>query len=86
MALLKINRVSLSRPMAAVLIGHSSGPRPIRIDERETLLALRARGLISFDRNWRPRHSIATEKGRDVIAGLLAAQADNLVRAGAEWP
>jgi len=86
MALLKINGLSLSRPMAAILIDHSSGPRPIRVEERETLRALRARGLISFDRKLRPRHSLVTDKGRDVIAGLLAAQADDLAGAGAEWP
>jgi len=82
----KISGVSLSRTMAAILIGHSSGPRLIRIEERDTLRALRARGLIYFDRSMRPRASIATDKGRDVIAGLLAAQADNLVGAGSEWP
>jgi hypothetical protein len=82
----KIGGVSLSRLMAAALIGHSAGPRPIRIGERETLLALRARGLIYFDRSVRPKQSIATDKGRDVIAGLLATQVDNLVGAGAEWP
>jgi hypothetical protein len=83
---LKISGVSLSRPMAAILIGHSRGPRSIRIEERETLRALRARGLIYFDRNMRPRESIATDKGRDIIAGLLASQADSLMGAGAEWP
>jgi hypothetical protein len=83
---LRISGVSLSRPMAAILIGHSRGPRPIRIEERETLRALRVRGLISFDRTMRPRESAATDKGRDVIASLLATQADSLVGAGAEWP
>jgi hypothetical protein len=43
---LTISGVSLSRLMAAVLIGHSSGPRQIRVEERDTLHALRARGLI----------------------------------------
>lgn len=83
---IKISGVSLSPSMAAILIGHGSGPRPIRVEERDTLRALRARGLIYFDRNMRPTQSIATGKGRDVIAGLLATQADNLVSAGAEWP
>ena len=72
--------------MAVILIGHSTGPRPIRADERDTLHALRARGLIYFDRNLRPTQSIATHKGREIIARLLATQADNLVRSGAEWP
>jgi hypothetical protein len=76
--------VSLSRLMAAIMIGHSAGPRKIRAEERPTLRALRARGLIYFDRKMRPTHSMATDKGRDLIAELLATQADNLVRAGAE--
>jgi hypothetical protein len=72
--------------MAATMIEHSNGPRPIHIDERDTLLALRTRGLIYFNRNIRPTRSMATGRGRAVIAVLLAMQADNLVSAGAEWP
>ena len=72
--------------MATVMIGHSAGPRRVRVEERDTLQALRTRGLIYFDRNMRPTRSIATGKGRNVMAELLATQADNLVSAGAEWP
>jgi hypothetical protein len=65
--------------MAAIMIEHSNGPRPIRVEERDTLRALRARGLIYFNRNLRPTHSLATSKGREIIARLLATQADNLM-------
>lgn len=77
--LLTINGVSLSRPMTLVMIQHINGSRPLRIEDRETIRALRARGLIYFNRNVRPTKSFITGKGREVISALLASQADSLM-------
>ena len=70
----------LTRPMAAMLITHANGPRPTRAvgSELQTLRALRARKLIRFNRATRPTHTVATSRGREIIAALLAAEADAL--------
>ena len=77
----ELNGALLTRPMAAMLIAHANGPRPTRAvgSELQTLRALRARKLIRFNRATRPTHTVATSRGREIIAGLLAAQADALV-------
>ena len=66
--------------MAAVLTAHAEGPRQIRSSDQDTptLKALRARRLIYFNRLNRPTHTLATSRGRELIAALLAAEADAL--------
>jgi hypothetical protein len=77
---IKLQGTLLTRPMAAVLMAHAAGPRRIRSGDRDThtLKALRARRLIYFNRLNRPTHTLATSRGRELIAALLAAQADAL--------
>jgi hypothetical protein len=70
--------------MAAALIEHGNGPRPMRVRETETINALRARRLISFNRISRPTHTVATSQGRELIAAFLAAQADALATMAVE--
>jgi hypothetical protein len=76
----ELDGAQLTRPMAAMLIAHANGPRPTRAisTELQTLRALRARKLIRFNRATRPTHTVATSRGREIIAALLAAQADAL--------
>jgi hypothetical protein len=62
----------LTRRMMSILMAHALGERAYRIDESETLRALKARGLIRFNRLNRPSQSIATVRGREVIDALLA--------------
>lgn len=62
----------LTQRMVSILIAHSSGERAYRIDESETLRALKARGLIRYNRGNRPSHSKATVRGQKVIAVLLS--------------
>jgi hypothetical protein len=81
---IKINGAVLSRSMAAVLVEHGIGPRPRIIAEKDTINALRARQLIRFNRVSRPTHTVATSQGRELIAALLAAQADALAATAAE--
>jgi hypothetical protein len=69
--------------MALMLMQHVNGSRPLRTEDRETIRALRSRGLIYFDRNVRPTRSFVTVKGREVVAELLASQADRLISAKA---
>jgi hypothetical protein len=77
---IKLDGVVLTGPMAAVLLSHANGPRPIRSSDKDThtLKALKARRLIYFNRLNRPTHTIATSRGRELVAALLAAQADTL--------
>lgn len=77
---LVIDGVVLTRTMAAALIAHANGPRLTRADERDrqTLRALRARRLVAFNRHTRPTQTTATVRGREIIALLLAMQADAL--------
>ena len=76
----EVDGALLTRPMAAMLIAHANGARPTRAvnTELQTLRALRARKLIRFNRATRPTHTVATSRGREIIAALLAAQADAL--------
>jgi hypothetical protein len=76
----RVQGTLLTRPMAVVLMAHADGPRQIRNSdkERHTIKALKARRLIYFNRLNRPTHTHATSRGREFIAGLLAAQADAL--------
>ena len=73
----RINGILLSRVMAAMMLRHVEGSHALRSEEREILDALCARGLIHVDDS-QPNRSMPTGKGREVIAGLLASQADNL--------
>ena len=77
---IRLKGTILTRPMAVVLMAHVVGPRQMRSSDKEThtLKALRARRLIYFNRLNRPTHTIATVRGRELIAMLLAAQADAL--------
>lgn len=77
----KIDGAVLTRPMAGVLLDHAGGPRPTRavVAEMRILRSLRVRNLIRFNRVNRPTHSLATIRGREVIAALLARQAEALV-------
>jgi hypothetical protein len=76
----KVEGTLLTGPMTALLLDHASGPRLARavVMEMRILRALRARQLIRFNRPNRPTHSIATSRGREVMAALLARQADAL--------
>jgi hypothetical protein len=78
---IRLQGTLLTRPMALVLMTHADGPRRIRSSDKEThtIKALKARRLIYFNRLNRPTHTIATSRGREFIAELLAAQADALV-------
>jgi hypothetical protein len=71
---IKLDGAVLSRAMAAVLIEHGNGPRPVVIKEKETVRALRARGLIYFNRVSRPTHTVVTRRGRKIAAELLRIQ------------
>ena len=77
---ISLQGTNLTRPMAAVLVAHADGPRQIRSSDKETLTlkALKARRLIYFNRLNRPTHTVPTVRGRELIAALLAAQADAL--------
>ena len=73
-----VDGVRLTRAMKALLIQHASGERAVRVSDGDTLRALRARGLIRYNRVTRPSQSIATPRGREVIAMLLAQMAEVL--------
>lgn len=77
----KIDGAMLTRPMAAVLLDHAGGPRPTRaaVMEMRILRSLKARKFIRFNRANRPTYSVATTRGREIIAALLARQADALM-------
>ena|ERR1051326_3051988 len=62
-----VDGVNLSRSMMSLLIAHASGDRAMKIAESETLRALKARGLIRYNRLNKPSHTIATPRGREVI-------------------
>ena len=81
---IKIDGAVLTPAMAAVLLEHAGGPRPIHVVAMELriLRSLKARGLICFNRLTRPTHSIATTHGRGGIAALVARQADALAGQG----
>jgi hypothetical protein len=64
----------LSRTMLAVLVDHCRGPHLVRVQERATIQALRARRLVYFNRNVRPTHSLLTKRGREVIARMMTGQ------------
>jgi hypothetical protein len=81
---LTINGMSLSPLMAAMMLQHVNGSRALRFEDRVTIQALRTRGLIYFNRNVRPTRSLVTSKGRDVIASLLASQAESSIKVEAE--
>jgi hypothetical protein len=71
----RVNSVAgeqLTRRMISILLAHAPGERPVRIDEVDTLRALKARGLIRYNRLNRPSQSIATARGREVIKELLS--------------
>ena len=67
-----VDGVRLSGLMVSVLIGHASCERPVKVSEGETLRALKARGLIRFNRLNKPSHTIATSRGREIISALLS--------------
>ncbi len=75
----------LSRRMLAILIEHASGPQPILAgrDNWNTVTALRNRHLLKVAANaLRPRETMATSVGRQVIAAALAIEADKLIAMG----
>jgi hypothetical protein len=74
---LKLNGTVLTPRMAAVLLEHAGGPRPTRavVSELRVLRSLWERSLIRFNRANRPTHSMATTRGREVIAALLTSRA-----------
>lgn len=76
----KVDGVTLTPALAITLLDHAHGPRPTRaaIAELRLLQALRARSLVRFNRPRRPTHTITTARGREVLAALLATQADAL--------
>jgi hypothetical protein len=78
------NGAALTPRMAAVLLEHAGGPRPTRavVMELRVLRSLWERCLIRFNRHNRPTYTVATTCGRELIAALLASQAD--VYAGAD--
>jgi hypothetical protein len=65
----KIDGVSLTGLMAALLLDHAAGPRATRAlpAEWRGLRSLRARKLIRFNGAIRPTHSIATVRGRESL-------------------
>ena len=83
---IRIDGAVLTRAMTVVLLEHAGGPRPARaaVMEMRLLRSLKARKLIRFNRANRPTHSIATTRGREAIAALLAVQADALASLSAE--
>jgi hypothetical protein len=76
----KIEGVTLTPALALTLLDHAKGARPTRaaISELRILQSLRARNLIRFNRPRWPTHTITTTRGREVLAALLARQADAL--------
>lgn len=71
--------------MVSVLLEHETGERPLKVTEKETLRALRARRLIRFNRPVRPSRTIVTPRGKEVMNSLLGQMADPLeVRQHAE--
>ena len=70
----------LTSSMVGVLLDHASGPRQTRVvaTQLRVLRALKERGLIRFNRPNRPTYSVATTRGREVIAALLARHTDVL--------
>jgi len=66
-----VDGVQLTRPMVSLLVAHASGERGVRVSETDTLRALVARRLIRVNRANRPSRSLATPRGREVIAALL---------------
>jgi hypothetical protein len=73
-----VDGVQLTRPMVALLIAHASGEQAVRVSEADTLRALMARRLIRVNRTNRPSRSLATPRGREVIAALLGQLAEVL--------
>lgn len=81
--MLKIDGRALTTQMAAMLLEHAGGPRPTHavVMELRVLRSLRERSLIRFNRAYRPTFSIATSRGREVVAALLAGHADAAIPA-----
>lgn len=61
---------------------HNYRPLDVRDGHQATRFALVARGLIRFTAPAHPKGSYITEYGREVLAFILAARADELVEAG----
>ena len=75
----------LSKQQRDFLIDHIDGPHPIS-QGYETFVrnALEARGLVCFDlpQSLRPKTTIITELGREIVCAILGDYADALVRSG----
>jgi len=71
-----IGGATLTARMAEVLLEHAGDRRPIRASgpEMRVLQSLWICGLVSFDRGHRPKYSVATTRGLEVIAAMLARQ------------
>lgn len=74
----------ISMVQAEFLIDHIDAVRPITANHLEipTLNAMMNRGLIRYTENFtnRPKGTILTDKGREVVCAILAHYADQLCR------
>lgn len=72
----------LSKRMLLILIEHGDGPQPLVVGRElwNTVLSLRNRNLVKMSPSSaiRPKETIATTLGRQVIAAALAIEADKL--------
>ena len=70
-----ISMACLSHLMTTALLEHQTGWRPLKVVDRNTLKALRARGLIYFNRNARPTRSRLTKTGQQVVEAVISGRA-----------
>jgi hypothetical protein len=76
----------MPKPQRDLLIAHIDGPQLLAIGpETSTRTALIDRKLLRFDTyaSLRPKNTIITALGREVLCAILGDYADALVRAGA---
>ncbi len=73
----------LSKRMLVILIEHGDGPQPLVIGRElwNTVLSLRNRNLLKMSHHSaiRPKETVPTTLGRQVIAAALAIEADKLM-------
>lgn len=72
---------SLSRAQRRVLGEHANGRQEIVADkaDRGVRTSLASKRLIRFDRCLPPKYTEATEAGREIIATMLAKEAEELL-------
>jgi hypothetical protein len=73
-----VDGVQLTGPMVSVLLEHVTGERALKVSDADTLRALRARGLIRYNRAVRPWRTIVTTRGKNIMTTLLGRMADVL--------